>query len=284
MGTVEGNPCPNRTQPLPGLDVLHRGLCLEPQKKEDFPYRCDTCSQMIYCADCLKAWFLGACKNESKMPPKCCEIIPFETVSNLLKPTESELYKAKFLEWRTVDRLYCPVPSCSAFIPPSHYTDQEEKPNLEPGGSHGRAEVINAPGTPLAHEVTKRPIVACPKCSTPVCTMCRSHKHPGDCSEKDLVPELEQLLPQGKIKRCPGCRTGVGKAYGCHHIQCRCGANFCYSCLRSINICGGCEEAVSGMDDSDDRIFAMSATEHQPTTSSAPIFEPEFSYSLNPPS
>ena len=87
--------------------------------------------------------------------------------------------------------------------------------------------------------------VTCPKCSALVCTKCRSLTHGGECPKTDLDPELESQLKKWKIKRCPKCRTGVRKVFGCPHIACRCGAHFCFQCLKPILQCVGCDDEDS---------------------------------------
>lgn len=78
-----------QAQPLPTMSpapptLRHCGICLEQLAAEEFPHKCLKCSHGGYCANCLKEWFIDACKNESKMPPKCCSAIPLSAVSNLL--------------------------------------------------------------------------------------------------------------------------------------------------------------------------------------------------------
>jgi predicted nucleic acid-binding Zn ribbon protein len=51
------------------------------------------------------------------------------------------------------------------------------------------------------------------------------------------------MLAQFGYKRCPRCKAGVKKMYGCSHMQCLCGAHWCYYCQKSLNECDGtCEE------------------------------------------
>ncbi|KAK3674734.1 hypothetical protein LTR78_005456 [Recurvomyces mirabilis] len=69
------------------------------------------------------------------------------------------------------------------------------------------------------------------------------------------------MLEQFRYKRCPLCKHAVKKMYGCSHMQCICGAHWCYHCQKSINECdGGCvdhaedseaEEAEENFDDED---------------------------------
>lgn len=67
-------------------------ICLEVFYGDDtedlFPHKCQRCASANFCAGCLKDWFLDACRNESKMPPKCCSVVPLSTVYNMLKKAE----------------------------------------------------------------------------------------------------------------------------------------------------------------------------------------------------
>src|SRR4051794_12748647 len=70
----------------------HCLLCLEDFSTEDgadyFPHQCAKCQLSNICATCLKDWFIDACRNEAKMTPRCCRIIPLSSISNLLQPAE----------------------------------------------------------------------------------------------------------------------------------------------------------------------------------------------------
>lgn len=71
----------------------------------------------FYHAECIKNLFLAACKNESLMPPSCCAPIKLSIGLSVLSALERELFMAKYEEWSATDRVYCPIVSCSAFIP-----------------------------------------------------------------------------------------------------------------------------------------------------------------------
>jgi IBR domain, a half RING-finger domain len=173
------------------------------------------------------------------MPPKCCSIIPLSVIANLLDNAQIELYKAKYEEWATADRIYCPIPTCSTFIPPRMYTKTCQRPPVSYGDAGATATVLT-PSAPNAFNNLKKetkPHVVCPTCDVSVCTKCRSLTHIGECPESDLDPALEEQLKKWKIKRCPKCRAGVRRMYGCSHIECRCGAHFCWECMLPINQC-----------------------------------------------
>ena len=80
----------------PGPMKKNCGLCMEEYEGEEviatqFPYTCGHCGNNMYCLKCIKDWFLDACKNEAKMPPKCCLAIPLATISEHLSITEVRL-------------------------------------------------------------------------------------------------------------------------------------------------------------------------------------------------
>lgn len=88
----------------------------------------------------------------------------------------------------------------------------------------------------------KKPEVSCPKCNTMVCTSCQRVVHPGssceDAAKQDAAEAgLGALLEKWGVKRCPRCRTAIRHMFGCGHISCRCGANFCFGCLQPVNEC-----------------------------------------------
>jgi hypothetical protein len=113
----------------------------------------------------------------------------------------------------------------------------EENPTVE------LAETFGAFEEPEILEPKLRSQVACPACHVFVCTQCRTLAHLGECTGSDIPEELWGLLERWKIRRCPKCRAGIRKVYGCSHIECRCGAQFCYDCFKPIYLCEGCEDS-----------------------------------------
>ncbi|KAK6441944.1 hypothetical protein LTR95_001832 [Oleoguttula sp. CCFEE 5521] len=85
---------------------------------------------------------------------------------------------------------------------------------------------------------SKQQLFACPTCHVAICTRCRQVAHQGDCDNSADDHEAAMLLSFG-YKRCPRCKHGVKKMYGCPHMACICGAHFCWYCLRSIRDCNG---------------------------------------------
>lgn len=68
-------------------------ICLDEFFGEDiklnFLHSCGKCSAADYCTKCIKEWFIDACKNESKMPPKCCSVIPLSTIAIHLETAQA---------------------------------------------------------------------------------------------------------------------------------------------------------------------------------------------------
>ncbi|KAI5369260.1 Putative bromodomain, E3 ubiquitin ligase RBR family, Bromodomain-like superfamily [Septoria linicola] len=75
----------------------------------------------VYCHDCLTGLFDAATPAN---PAKCCSIIQLYTVLPQYPQDKADAYRQKVEEWLTPKKLYCPNPSCSAFIHPRHIPDQ----------------------------------------------------------------------------------------------------------------------------------------------------------------
>jgi hypothetical protein len=197
------------------------------------------------------------------MPPRCCNIIHLALARPHLTADEIAQFKAKHEEWNTPNRLYCPVPACSTFISP-RLINTVSKADVRAGRERQQKEYNANTNTTLilitgtkpqvvepSKPVTLKPspkelvVVECPTCSTPVCVACKQFAHPPlPCSDSDISPELSALLKKWKVKRCPKCRAAVRRMYGCPHIRCRCGGQWCWFCLGPIDECrdNGCPE------------------------------------------
>nr|OQO27782.1 hypothetical protein B0A51_05840 [Rachicladosporium sp. CCFEE 5018] len=114
------------------------------------------------------------------------------------------------------------------------------------------------------HDVAQstQQLFACPTCHIAICTRCRQIAHTGYCDNSAEDHEAAMLLSFG-YKRCPRCKHGLKKMYGCSHMACICGAHFCWYCMKSIRDCNGdCAEMQAeysseeggneGEDDSDE--------------------------------
>lgn len=92
-----------------------------------FPHNCHRCSSenASFCMDCLRDWFLDACKNESKMPPRCCTIIPLATVSHLLTEEQVSLsFHIVLVMLLILHRAICISSSLKNGVHPIGYTAQ----------------------------------------------------------------------------------------------------------------------------------------------------------------
>ena len=283
--------------------------------------------------------FRKACKDETLMPPRCCNPIQLSSALPDLTEEEVELFKLKYEEWSTPNRVYCPIKTCSAFIPKkhierlwtygyplaeriegrlcctacheelkpqetevsgdeSHMSDEDTQHNHQSTTSakgkereaelhsdksyerntvrqctlHAAHYVQGAPteggfldetadGTTALYfiesvnhiwallrwprkerdaelESGSEQLFPCSSCKAVICRRCNQLGHTR--SQKCGIPrddELEAHLKKWKIKRCPKCGQGIRWMYGCHHIKCRCGANWCWFCRLPIEQC-----------------------------------------------
>ncbi|KAI9722878.1 MAG: hypothetical protein M1812_001326 [Candelaria pacifica] len=160
----------------------------------------------VLCKPCTTTFFDHAINNESQFPPKCCDlVIPFDTAELFLDLSMIRAYHENELEYYTIDRVYCAESSCSAFINP----DFVDRANL----------------------------ALCGKCGTITCKPCRAVKHEGEC---EIDPQTEEVLKLGRDEgwqRCFRCRHLIAISHGCNHMQCSCGAEFCYVCAAPWKRC-----------------------------------------------
>ena len=79
----------------------------------------------------------------------------------------------------------------------------------------------------------------CPFCEKRICMSCKKKDHSGVCRQDK---KLKALIAKGGWKFCP-CGQLVARNYGCNHMTCLCGAEFCYLCGKTYESLGraGCE-------------------------------------------
>jgi hypothetical protein len=153
-------------------------------------------------------------------------------------------YRTKFEEWRTdaKDRVYCPRPTCSVFIPLKQLRAAGKIPDET--NAKGKRDSKD-PAVPSLEGLAATPSIDCPKCTTVICVACKSFAHPMEpCQDETQNDEMLALLAKWGYKRCPRCGHGTRKMFGCSHMQCICGAHWCWGCERNFNECerqGGCE-------------------------------------------
>lgn len=178
-----------------------------------------------YCEPCLHMMVMTASKQESTMPPKCCTVpVRPKAIKRVLKTEDDRIaFSRKVIEFDTIveKRTFCPRKRCGAFIP---YHPQRD---------------------------VDHPLVAvCQKCNCRACRICKgkAHKYGQDCPEDTDLTIVLELSKKNGWKRCYRCRTMVELNYGCNHMTCRCGAEFCYICGAEWSIELGCPIGCTPMD------------------------------------
>lgn len=145
-----------------------------------------------FCHICLKQLFLNATKDEQQFPPSCCKSpIPVFQVRPFLSKAESTKYDDAAAQFSSVERIFCYVSTCSAFIP--------------------------TPKNQTAALSDKR---TCVKCGTSTCKMCKKRWHDGrDCPEDKELDETLRMAAKEGWQRCKRCYALVEKEYGCQHMS-----------------------------------------------------------------
>jgi hypothetical protein len=174
----------------------------DPKHVKEVIKPCRQCGS-VYCGSCIKSMFTECCKDITRMPPRCCGPIQIHHAKPLLTREELAEFKSKYEEWLTPHPFYCPVPTCSTFIPerllPEHATKKKGK------------RVDSGVGTPTSKTF------ACPTCTADICPECRQVAHPDaicNISEFGIDAETTELLKSWGYKKCPKCGHGLKRMYG----------------------------------------------------------------------
>ncbi|KAJ9653864.1 hypothetical protein H2198_007030 [Neophaeococcomyces mojaviensis] len=163
-----------------------------------------------WCYDCLKSDFTAVLGDPERFPARCCgKVKHYDMARGIVPTSEYAKYRTRFEEFNTTKPIYCANPICSAFLPPRLAGPDE------------------------------RGQIHCPECKETTCKDCRMvvdafEKDGHKCAESK---DITELLKKFDYKRCPRCNTGVAKMFGCSHVRCQCGAQFCWDCLRPIQMC-----------------------------------------------
>ncbi|EUC49395.1 hypothetical protein COCMIDRAFT_33240 [Bipolaris oryzae ATCC 44560] len=226
-----------------------------PNEKDKFFNPCKHCDS-VYCGSCIRHLFIEACNNMTRMPPRCCGPIQLHHARPHLTGEEIAVFKAKHEEWLTPNPFYCPIPTCSVFIPERLLPEQIKT---------DRKRTDSEAGIPISKTFT------CHACESSICADCRLTAHPSSAcnvSEFGIDKETTRLLKSWGYKQCPKCRHGIKRMFGCRHMECRCGAHFCYSCMGHPDFCGeDCFDDEDYEHESDNE--SMSESSESPETSSA---------------
>ena len=165
-----------------------------------------------YCRDCLVAFVELCTRDETIFPLSCCQNpIPVEDVLPTLSLELASLFLQKNAEFSVFvgDRLYCSNPNCCIFL----------------GSSEGGRRLL----------LSLSSGIECPECLVKTCPRCKDPAHPDD--EGCGVSALQALAICEEWQTCPGCNTVVELNFGCNHITCRCGTQFCYLCAAPWKTC-----------------------------------------------
>lgn len=166
----------------------------------DTPQKCIACGSALatdqaihrscshdYCVECLEGLARAAIADEAFFPPRCCkQPIPIQTTETVLASTIVGELRVKEVEYGTPNRIYCHVPTCSAFITP---------------------------------ESIKNDVATCSECSAQTCSICKGSTHTSDCPEDETTQELLRIATENGWQRCRTCHRIVELDFGCNHMS-----------------------------------------------------------------
>ena len=158
-------------------------ICANTIRKDCFGRPCRKCKEP-WCHDCIRNLFTAALKDSERMPARCCQNVVHHAVAkDILDEKTFARYKLRYEEFCTPKPFYCPIPTCSTFIPPR---------KMKSADHHKR--------------------VACPKCLTRLCIKCRQiaqQVHQCSTAQDAVLAKIRSL----KYKSCPKCGTGGKQEY-----------------------------------------------------------------------
>ncbi|CAG8931546.1 unnamed protein product [Penicillium salamii] len=157
-----------------------------------------------YCAKCALYMLEESFKKGIIFPPRCCDgFLLFETKKHLFTTEIWARFELETTKSNDPSPLYCYDPRCSAYIPPQHRG-------------------------------------ACQNCTKKTCVKCIRAKHRGPCDLRgtDQDRQLKELALENSWRRCEGCGHMVELKFGCNHMTCVCGHEFCYKCGWEWKTCG----------------------------------------------
>ncbi|CAG8573640.1 8955_t:CDS:2 [Acaulospora morrowiae] len=151
-----------------------------------------------FCEECLRRLLISATTDESLLPVRCCDkILGMKYAKAMLRPNELRDLGRKIYELRTLNKIYCPKPSCSRFIEVNG--DEQE--------------------------------VTCSACKIKICMKCKKEAHTEeDCPYDPDVIQMKLIAEESGWQKCGRCKRFVELTIGCNHITCICSYQFCYLC------------------------------------------------------
>lgn len=198
--------------PQDGTAQLHECLICVAQRTQEETVTMPC--QHRYCTQCLRNLLRDSLRDETLFPPRCCERVPETTIKLVMGRQFMAQYRAKRIEFETQisNRIYCCNPHCARFLGPK----QRNK------------------------SITRR---VCEHCGVGTCTRCRAMAQAeGEDYHVYCVPGehdqtfLEAVRDAG-YQQCFNCHRWVELNFGCNHMTCLCGSEFCYACGRPWKTC-----------------------------------------------
>lgn len=171
-----------------------------------------------YCRDCLKTMFTLAVQEGLQFPAHCCGIIQIHTVLPDLDADVAKAYRAALEKYLSVKNVYCPVRTCSAFIP------DRLIPIAHTSNSSGDRGPVDLPEKPTKEggPVDLPDTFPCPACKASVCTRCYRVDHQPNACRDDGRREADEyeseMLTKFGYKQCPRCGEAVTRMFGCRHM------------------------------------------------------------------
>ena len=196
----------NDPEPEPEFDELLHHECVVCGDKKSYFGVADLICGHHYCRNCLHELFRESFRDESLFPPRCCrQPIDMATIDIFMTKDLKEQFAEKTIEFNTKDKTYCANKQCSTFIKPDSITDD------------------------IAH---------CPKCGISTCVYCKNESHLGrECQEDPAMKSTLALAETKGWQRCGECKTMIEHKYGCWHMHCSCGHQFCFVCGKNWKTC-----------------------------------------------
>ncbi len=184
----DGPPLRKKAKTVDSEPNIECRVCFSPIDDASYVTPCRTCRKPI-CFECIKGQWLAALSDHERMPVRCCgRVVYHDVAKNILPPAELAIYKLRFDESSTPNPFYCPLPTCSTFIPPRLLK-------------------------PVRGKIT------CDICATISCVRCKQ-----PASEDHRCPNTNEkatILKSFNYKLCPKCGTGIMRMFGCAHVRCQ---------------------------------------------------------------
>ncbi|KAK7446359.1 hypothetical protein VKT23_014565 [Stygiomarasmius scandens] len=135
------------------------------------------------------------------------------------------------------------IPFIQKFLSPSQFTKLMETAFITYIGKN--PQIYRYCKTPDCRQIyqcsdssaSKTPL-QCPSCLVSVCMKCHGEHEGMNCAERHTQIEEEQLddawARGAGAQKCPACYVWIQKVEGCDHMTCKCGAQFCWICLKTF--------------------------------------------------